>query len=77
MRKIAVSLVRTYQALLSPDIGLFKDFYGTHGVCCMYPTCSEYMILAIEKYGSIKGFYKGLVRITRCHPYQKNLIDTP
>lgn len=43
----------------------------------MHPTCSEYMELSIEKYGVFKGAGKGLLRITRCHPWQKNLVDMP
>jgi putative membrane protein insertion efficiency factor len=35
--------------------------------CLFEPTCSEYMILAIKKYGIIKGIYKGIKRLLRCH----------
>lgn len=35
--------------------------------CRFTPSCSEYMILAVKKYGSIKGFFKGINRICRCH----------
>lgn len=35
--------------------------------CRFTPSCSEYMILAVEKYGSIKGVFKGINRIFRCH----------
>lgn len=34
--------------------------------CRFEPSCSNYMILSIKKYGSIKGLYKGLLRISRC-----------
>ena len=43
--------------------------------CVFYPTCSEYTKQAIEKYGILKGFYLGFLRILRCHPWQKNHID--
>ena len=36
--------------------------------CLFTPTCSEYMLLAIKKYGFLKGFFKGLKRLFRCHP---------
>ncbi|MBR6806854.1 MAG: membrane protein insertion efficiency factor YidD [Clostridia bacterium] len=36
--------------------------------CLFEPSCSEYMLLAIEKYGSVKGVYLGIKRLFRCHP---------
>lgn len=46
--------------------------------CCrFYPTCSEYAILAIKKYGPIKGFCKAVWRILRCNPFSKGGIDMP
>lgn len=36
--------------------------------CVFEPSCSEYMLLAIQKYGLIKGFFKGARRLWRCHP---------
>ena len=59
----------------------FINFYQKHlsvfkkPSCVFYPTCSEYTKQAIEKYGSLKGFYLGFLRILRCHPWQKNHID--
>ena len=44
--------------------------------CVFYPTCSEYTKQAIEKYGALKGIYLGFLRILRCHPWQKNHIDS-
>ncbi len=43
---------------------------------CIYtPTCSQYAIEAIEKYGSIKGTYLAVRRILRCHPFRKGGYD--
>lgn len=67
-------LIRFYQTFLSPDKSIFSSGRNT---CAMHPTCSEYMELSIEKYGAVKGVGKGLRRITRCHPWQKNLVDMP
>lgn len=54
-----ISLVRLYQTYISP---LFP-------ASCRYrPTCSNYMIEAIEKHG-FKGVLMGLARILRCHPF--------
>lgn len=43
---------------------------------CRYsPTCSQYAIQAIEKYGAIKGSFMAFKRILRCHPYHKGGYD--
>lgn len=60
MKKIMLFLIRFYRKNLSP---LKKP-------CCRFtPTCSEYAIEAIEKYGAVKGGYLALRRILRCHPF--------
>src|SRR3989344_1309880 len=59
-------LIDLYQRRVSP---LLKP------ACIFYPTCSEYMKLAVEKYGAGKGTRLGLLRILRCHPWQKKHID--
>ena len=53
-----IAPIRLYQKTLSPLIG---------PVCRFYPSCSNYTIQAIGKYGPIKGSWKGLKRICRCH----------
>lgn len=46
--------------------------------CCKYyPTCSEYAILAIRKYGPVKGSIKGAWRILRCNPFSRGGVDEP
>ena len=42
------------------------------GNCRFSPTCSEYMIQAIKKYGVFSGVYRGIKRLSRCHPYSKH-----
>ena len=45
--------------------------------CCRFsPSCSEYMILAVEKYGATIGFFKGIKRILRCRKPNEG-IDFP
>jgi len=67
-RWILIGLVRFYQRALSPLLG--KN-------CRFQPTCSQYMIGAIEKYGAIRGLLKGTWRILKCHPFSKGGYDPP
>jgi len=60
MRNIFIGLIKFYQWTLSP-------FIGFH--CRFSPTCSQYAIEAINKYGVLKGTYLGTKRIARCHPW--------
>ena len=60
MNKILIFLVKCYQKILSPLC---------HGVCRYTPSCSAYMIQAIQIHGCIKGVYLGIRRILRCHPW--------
>jgi putative membrane protein insertion efficiency factor len=64
MNKIIINLLKIYKKLLSP---LIEHFFG--GACRFTPTCSEYTIEALEKYGTVKGLTLGLKRISRCHPW--------
>ena len=45
------------------------------GRCRYLPTCSDYFIGAVEKYGAFKGGIKGMWRILRCHPFSKGGFD--
>jgi len=60
--------VRLYQFTLSPLIGR---------QCRFRPTCSHYMIEAVEKYGAFRGTFKGLWRILRCNPFSRGGYDPP
>ncbi len=57
---ILILLIKTYQVTLSPLIG---------PNCRYHPTCSQYMIESIKKYGPFKGVWLGIKRIMRCHPW--------
>lgn len=63
-----IGFVRAYQLLVSPWLG---------PTCRYTPSCSQYMIGAIEKYGLLRGLRKGLGRIARCHPWRAGGYDPP
>lgn len=63
-----IAVVRLYQKLLSPIFGR---------QCRFRPTCSAYFIEAVEKYGAVRGSWRGLKRICRCHPFHPGGYDPP
>lgn len=67
-KKAIIGLIRIYQ--------FFSRRY-LRNVCRFSPTCSQYMIEAIEKYGIVKGILKGILRILKCHPFHPGGIDRP
>ena len=67
MKKILIKLIRIYRKYISPLKG--------RGTCIYYPTCSQYAIEALEKYGVVKGTYLAVRRILRCHPFHKGGYD--
>ena len=73
-RRLAVRLIKLYQRTLSFDHGSMKHVYP-HGFCRFYPTCSQYGVEAIEKYGIIKGGLMTSWRILRCNPWNKGGND--
>jgi len=66
MRHVFIFVIRVYQKLISP---LFPPS------CRFYPTCSEYAIQAIKKYGVFLGSIKAAWRILRCNPFNKGGYD--
>lgn len=58
--------VRGYQLLISPILG---------PRCRFYPSCSHYMIEAIQVHGPLRGVWLGLKRIARCHPCSEGGFD--
>ena len=63
-----IAAVRGYQLTLSRLVG---------GECRFHPTCSQYFIGAVEKYGVISGTLRGVWRILRCHPFHPGGHDPP
>ncbi|MCY4329185.1 MAG: membrane protein insertion efficiency factor YidD [Endozoicomonadaceae bacterium] len=60
LRMMVFFIIRVYQCLISPLLG---------PRCRFYPSCSNYAIEAINRYGLLKGSYLSLWRILRCHPF--------
>jgi putative membrane protein insertion efficiency factor len=66
MRWLLIHLVLLYRATLG-------QFMGGH--CRYQPTCSQYAIDAINKYGPFRGSWRAVKRICRCHPFGKGGYD--
>lgn len=69
MSGLVIVLVRMYKVFLSPILPF------NH--CRYYPTCSDYTIEAIRKFGVLKGGWLAVKRIGRCHPYSKHELVDP
>jgi putative membrane protein insertion efficiency factor len=65
-RLLALVALGLYRAVLSPAIG---------PACRFAPSCSAYMAEAIERYGLVRGGWKGLKRVARCHPFHPGGFD--
>jgi putative membrane protein insertion efficiency factor len=68
MKQLLLTLIDFYQHWISPAFP---------GKCRFRPTCSQYAIEAIRKYGAFKGSWLALRRILRCHPFYKGDIFDP
>ena len=73
-RYLVIKLLKIYQRTLSFDHGVGKYFFP-QGFCRFQPSCSDYAIAAIEKYGVIKGGGKALWRVLRCNPFNRGGWD--
>jgi len=65
-QRFVLILIRVYQLAVSP---LFPPS------CRHTPSCSRYMVEAIEHYGTLKGLWLGLKRLGRCHPWGGHGFD--
>ncbi|MFZ2160617.1 MAG: membrane protein insertion efficiency factor YidD [Sideroxyarcus sp.] len=66
MKKILLLLVRGYQLLLSPVLPQS---------CRFSPSCSQYSLEAITKYGALKGLWLTVKRVIRCNPWNSGGYD--
>ena len=66
MRWLLIHLILLYRVTLGRFLG---------GQCRFMPTCSQYAIDAIDKHGPIKGAWRAIKRIARCHPFSNGGYD--
>ncbi len=64
---ILIALIKGYQRVISPLLG----------PCCRFqPTCSQYCIEAVARFGMVKGGWLTLKRLVKCHPLQSGGADS-
>ena len=66
VKKLFLLLIRFYQVAISPHLG--KN-------CRIVPTCSQYAMIAITRFGVIKGTYLAVRRLLKCHPFHEGGFD--
>ena len=66
MKRALISLIRFYKRAISPYMPQ---------ACRFTPTCSEYAVQAIERYGALKGLWLSIWRVLRCNPFCKGGYD--
>ena len=66
MRAVLLVLVRGYQYLLRPVLG---------SNCRFYPSCSDYTVEALRRYGAFQGLRLAARRVIRCHPWHDGGYD--
>jgi putative membrane protein insertion efficiency factor len=64
--QLALTILRIYKRWISPALP---------SACRYHPTCSEYMMEAIERQGALRGIGMGLLRLLRCHPFHQGGFD--
>ena len=67
MKKIMIFLINLFRKYVSP--------LKRRPTCIYTPTCSQYAVEALEKYGFLKGSFLAVRRILRCHPFAKGGYD--
>lgn len=66
MKKVLIALVKFYRRRISPL---------TPPQCRFVPTCSQYALEALEKYGAAKGVWLTVRRLSKCHPFHRGRHD--
>jgi uncharacterized protein len=68
IKRFLISLIIFYKKYISIYLGQN---------CRYYPSCSEYAVMALQKYNLFKALYKSVLRILRCNPLFKGGVDYP
>jgi uncharacterized protein len=63
---VSLKLLQVYKRIISPMLP---------AACRYLPTCSEYAIEAVERYGAVRGGWRAFIRIMRCHPFAGSGYD--
>ncbi|MFD2208931.1 membrane protein insertion efficiency factor YidD [Virgibacillus halophilus] len=66
MKYILIGIIRFYQKFISPV---------KPPSCRFYPTCSQYGMEAVKRFGALKGGYLAIKRILKCHPFHPGGVD--
>jgi len=66
MRQVIIGALRLYKRWVSPLLP---------SACRFHPTCSEYMMEAVDRFGVVRGTGMGLARLLRCHPFHPGGVD--
>jgi len=66
MRNTVIIILRIYKRWVSPYLP---------SACRFHPTCSEYMLEAVDRYGALRGVGMGILRLLRCHPFHAGGFD--
>jgi len=75
MKKVPLLLVRIYQFLLPIRTFIGRFLLFPQNTCRFRPTCSQYMIQAISRYGIMRGGLLGFKRIVKCNPFNSGGYD--
>lgn len=74
MKKIIIKLMMFYKRSISP-LWANNPFGLLNSSCRFYPTCADYAVDAVSKYGAGRGTLKAVGRVLRCNPLAKSGID--
>ena len=66
MQRVLIFALKSYKLFVSPLLP---------SACRFYPTCSEYMMEAIARHGTLRGVWLGIRRVGRCHPFHQGGHD--
>ncbi|MBI5282561.1 MAG: membrane protein insertion efficiency factor YidD [Candidatus Solibacter usitatus] len=66
MQRLILALLAGYQRVISPLLP---------SACRFHPTCSQYMVQAVERHGAARGLWMGVRRLARCHPLNPGGLD--